>query len=400
MLTISDRIKNIPVSASVSMTQRARELKANGVDVIALSTGEPDFPTPEHALEAAYQAGLSGDTRYPPTDGTPELKKAIQQKFIRDNKLHYDLNEITTAGGAKQVIFNTMLATLNEGDEVLIPTPSWISYSDIVSIAGGTPVPLPCSEDNGFKPLPSELDAAINEKTKWIIINYPNNPTGATASYDDLKSIARILLDYPHVHILSDDIYEHLIYDDEKFFTIAQVEPQLKDRTLVVNGVSKAYAMTGFRLGYCAGPSDLIKVISNINSQNSSGAATFSMAASAAVLNGPQTLLKERATIYQQRRDYVLERIAGINGLSCNVPQGAFYLFINVSGYIGKTTTTGTKINNDSDFVMALMEEQHVVTVQGAAYGMSPFLRISYATSFEQLEKGCNRIEEFCNSCS
>ncbi|WP_271461082.1 pyridoxal phosphate-dependent aminotransferase [Pantoea leporis] len=399
MPEIADRLKNVTVSASVAMTQKARDLAAQGIDVVALSTGEPDFPTPPHAIEAAYAAARAGDTRYPPTDGTPALRKAIQLKFKRDNQLDYDVSQILTAGGAKQIIFNAILATINPGDEVVIPTPSWISYADIVRFAGGVPVALPCTQENGFKPLPADLDAAITDKTKWLLLNYPSNPTGSVASQAELHALGEVLLRHPQVWIMTDDIYEHLIYDDVHFYTLAQVEPRLVDRVLTVNGVSKAWSMTGWRLGFCGGPAPLIKAMSNVNTQNSGGVCTLTQAAAVAVLEGPQDLLQERARIYRQRRDYVLERLTSIDGLRCHKPQGAFYLFVNIAGYIGKTSAGGRLITNDADFVLALIEEQHVVTVQGAAYGMSPFIRLSYATSMERLETGCDRIAAFCGGC-
>ncbi|WP_312464719.1 pyridoxal phosphate-dependent aminotransferase [Pantoea endophytica] len=399
MPEIADRLKNVTVSASVAMTQKARDLAAQGIDVVALSTGEPDFPTPPHAIEAAYAAARAGDTRYPPTDGTPALRKAIQLKFKRDNQLDYDVSQILTAGGAKQIIFNAILATINPGDEVVIPTPSWISYADIVKFAGGVPVALPCTQENGFKPLPADLEAAITDKTKWLLLNYPSNPTGSVASQAELHALGEVLLRHPQVWIMTDDIYEHLIYDDVHFYTLAQVEPHLVDRVLTVNGVSKAWSMTGWRLGFCGGPAPLIKAMSNVNTQNSGGVCTLTQAAAVAVLEGPQDLLQERARIYRQRRDYVLERLTSIDGLRCHKPQGAFYLFVNIAGYIGKTSAGGRLITNDADFVLALIEEQHVVTVQGAAYGMSPFIRLSYATSMERLETGCDRIAAFCGGC-
>ncbi|WP_034945975.1 pyridoxal phosphate-dependent aminotransferase [Erwinia oleae] len=399
MPDIADRLKNVAVSASVAMTQKARDLTARGVDVVGLSTGEPDFPTPEHAIEAAYAAARAGDTRYPPTDGTPALRAAIQRKFLRDNELHYEINQILTAGGAKQIIFNAMMATLNPGDEVVIPTPSWISYADIVKFAGGTPVPVACREENGFKPLPADVDAAITTKTKWLLLNYPSNPTGSVATRDELLALGEVMLRHPHVWVLTDDIYEHLLYDDVTFWTLAQVEPRLRERVLTVNGVSKAYSMTGWRLGFCGGPLPLITAMSNVNTQNSGGVTTLTQAAAVAVLDGPQDLLTARAAIYRERRDYVLARLAEIPGLHCHRPQGAFYLFVNMAALIGKTSAGGRAIHSDTDFVLALIEEQHVVTVQGAAYGMSPYFRLSYATSMERLQTGCDRIAAFCSGC-
>lgn len=396
MPDIADRLKNVAISASVAMTQKARDLSAEGVHVITLSTGEPDFPTPDHAVTAAHAAALAGDTRYPPVDGTPALRAAIQRKFRRDNNLEYPLSQILTAGGAKQIIFNAMMATINAGDEVIIPSPSWISYADIVKFAGGVPVPIACPQENGFKPWPADLEAAITPRTKWLLLNYPGNPTGAIATRNELLAIAEVMLRYPAIWIMTDDIYEHLLYDNATFYTLAEVEPRLLDRVLTVNGISKAWAMTGWRLGFCGGPEPLIKAMSNVNTQNSGGISTLTQAAAVAVLDGPQGLLKERAAIYRQRRDYVLERLSSVEGLLCHRPQGAFYLFVNIAAFMGKTTAGGRSIANDTDFVMALLEEQQVVTVQGAAYGMSPFFRLSYATSLEILQEGCDRIAAFC----
>lgn len=396
MPDIANRLTNVAISASVAMTQKARELSAEGVHVVTLSTGEPDFPTPDHAIAAAHAAALAGDTRYPPVDGTPALRAAIQRKFRRDNHLDYPLSQILTAGGAKQIIFNAMMATINTGDEVIIPSPSWISYADIVKFAGGVPVPVACLQENGFKPRPDDLQAAITPRTKWLLLNYPGNPTGAVATRAELLAIAELMLHHPDIWIMTDDIYEHLIYDDATFYTLAEVEPRLLDRVLTVNGISKAWAMTGWRLGFCGGPEPLIKAMSNVNTQNSGGISTLTQAAAVAVLDGPQELLKERAAIYRQRRDYVLERLTSVDGLLCHRPQGAFYLFVNIAAFTGKTTAGGRKIGNDTDFVMALLEEQQVVTVQGAAYGMSPFFRLSYATSLDILQEGCNRIAAFC----
>jgi aspartate aminotransferase len=397
MPAIADRLKNVSISASAAMTQRARDLAAKGVNVISLSAGEPDFATPPNAIEAAHAAALGGDTKYPSMDGTPALKAAISRKFKRDNNLDYDASQIIVSGGGKQVIFNAMLATINPGDEVIIPTPSWISYADIVKFAGGIPVPVACPQQAGFKLRAEDLEAAITPRTKWLFLNFPNNPTGAACSREEMKAIAEVMLRHPHVWIMTDDIYEHLIYDDFEFCTIAEVEPRLYDRVLTMNGASKAYAMTGWRLGFCGGPKDLISAISNVNGQNGGGTATVVQAAAVAVLDGPQDLLKERAAIYKQRRDFVLSELAKIDGLRCHKPEGAFYIFPNMSGLIGKISKGGHKIETDTDFVMALVTEHHVATVQGAAYGMSPFFRISYATSMEKLTEACGRISQFCS---
>ncbi|MBD9638528.1 pyridoxal phosphate-dependent aminotransferase [Ensifer sp. ENS07] len=396
MPAIADRLKNVSVSASATMSQRARDLAASGVKVISLSSGEPDFPTPANAVEAAHAAALAGDTKYPPLDGTPALRQAIARKFKRDNNLDYDPSEIVVAGGGKQIIFNAVLATCNPGDEVVIPAPSWISYADIVKFAGAVPVPVDCPQQNGFKLRAEDLEAAITPRTKWLFLNFPNNPTGAACSRAEMKAIAEVMLRHPDVWIMTDDMYEHLIYDDFEFCTIAEVEPRLKDRVLTVNGASKAYAMTGWRLGFCGGPKDLIKAISNVNGQNSGGTSTITQAAVAAVLDGPQDILKERAAIYRKRRDFVVERLSSIEGIRCHKPEGAFYVFPNIAKLIGRTTKKGRRIENDTDFVLALLDEHYVTTVQGAAYGMSPFFRISYATGMEQLSEACDRIAEFC----
>jgi len=396
MPAIADRLKNVSISASAAMTQRARELAAQGVNVISLSAGEPDFATPTYAVEAAHAAALAGDTKYPTMDGTPALKAAISRKFKRENNLDYEASQIIVCGGGKQVIFNAILATCNPGDEVVIPAPSWISYADIVRFAGAVPKPVACPQDAGFKLRAEDLEAAITPRTKWLFLNFPNNPTGAACSRAEMKTIAEVMLRHPHVWIMTDDIYEHLIYDDFEFCTIAEVEPKLYDRVLTVNGASKAYAMTGWRLGFCGGPKDLISAIGNVNGQNGGGTATVVQAAATAVLDGPQDLLFERAAIYKQRRDFVLSELAKINSLNCHKPEGAFYIFPNMSGLIGKTSKGGRKIESDTDFVMALVNEHHVATVQGAAYGMSPFFRISYATSMEKLNEACARISQFC----
>ncbi len=396
MPEIADRLKKVKVSASAAMTDKARELRAQGVKIVSLSSGEPDFPTPPHAVEAAHQAALAGDTKYPPQPGTPALRAAIQRKFKRDNGLDYALDEILVANGGKQVIFNALLATCNPGDEVVIPAPGWITYADIALLAEATPVPVPCPENNGFKLRPADLEAAITAKTKWLILNFPNNPTGAACTRAEMREIADVMLRHPHVWILTDDIYEHLVYGGFEFCTIAEVEPALKGRVLTVNGVSKAYAMTGWRVGYCGGPKPLIAAMNNVHGQATGGITTVSQAAAVAALDGPQDLLAERAAIYQARRDMVVERLNRIPGITCHKPEGAFYVFPNIAGCIGKTSRGGRLIANDTDFVTALLAEQHVATVQGAAYGMSPYFRISYATDMETLEEGCDRIAAFC----
>lgn len=396
MFVSADRLRTVSVSASAAMSQRARDLAASGVEVISLSSGEPDFPTPTNAIEAAHAAALEGDTKYPPLDGTRQLREAIARKFKRDNNLDYDPQDILVAAGGKQVIFNAMLASCNPGDEVIIPAPSWISYADIVRFAGAVPVAVPCPRNYGFKLRAEDLEAAITPATKWLFLNFPNNPTGAACSRREMQALAEVLLRHPHVWILTDDIYEHLIYDNFEFCTLAEVEPRLFDRVLTVNGASKAYAMTGWRLGYCGGPRDLIKAISNVNCQNSGGTSTLTQAAVAAVLDGPQTLLRERATRYRERRDFVVDRLNAIDGIDCHRPEGAFYVFPHIGELLGRTSLGGRRIATDTDFALALLDEHHVTTVQGAAYGMSPFIRISYATSLAQLREACDRLEAFC----
>jgi aspartate aminotransferase len=396
MPALASRLNEIAPSASVVMTAKARDLAAQGIKVISLAVGEPDFDTPAHAIEAAHKAALAGDTKYPPQDGTKELKQAVQRKFKRDNGLDYALDEIMIANGGKQVIMNSMLATLDPGDEVIIPTPYWISYADMAKLAGGVPVPVTCPQNNGFKLRPEDLEAAITPKTKWLLLNFPNNPTGAACSREEMKALADVLLKHPHVWVLTDDMYEHLVYPPFEFCTIAQVEPRLKDRVLTVNGVSKTYAMTGWRVGFCGGPSALIKAMVNMQGQLTSGISTVGQAAAAAALDGPQDLVKERAAIYNTRRDLVVEMLNAAPGVSCHKPEGAFYVFPNIAGCLGKTSAGGRRIDKDLDFALALLEEKHVAVVHGGAYGMSPYIRISYATDTESLREACARIQEFC----
>ncbi|CAH0220024.1 pyridoxal phosphate-dependent aminotransferase [Roseomonas sp. CECT 9278] len=396
MPALAARMNEVSISASVVMTMKARELAAQGIKVISLGTGEPDFDTPRHAIEAAYKAALAGDTKYPPQDGTKELKQAVQRKFKRDNNLDYALDEIMIANGGKQCIYNAFMATLDPGDEVVVPAPYWISYADMAKVAGGTPVLVSCPQNNGFKLRPEDLDAAITPKTKWVMLNFPNNPTGAACSREEMLAIAAVLKKHPHVWVMTDDMYEHLVYDGFEFCTIAEVAPELKDRTLTVNGASKTYAMTGWRVGFCGGPKALIKAMINMQGQATSGISTVSQAAAAAALDGPQDLVAERAAIYKQRRDLVVDMLNAAPGIACHKPEGAFYVFPNIAGCLGKTTKGGRKIDTDTDFALALLEEKYVAAVQGAAYGMSPYLRISYATDTESLREACGRIQEFC----
>jgi len=396
MPALADRLKDVSISASVVMTMKARELAAKGIKVISLGTGEPDFPSPPHAIEAAHKAALAGDTKYPPQDGTKQLKEAIQRKFKRDNNLDYALDEIMVANGGKQCIYNALMATVDPGDEVVIPAPYWISYADMAKVAGGKPVLVNCPQNNGFKLRPEDLEAAITPRTKWVMLNFPNNPTGAACSRAEMQALAEVLNRHPHVWVMTDDMYEHLVYDGFEFCTIAEVEPALKDRTLTVNGASKTYAMTGWRVGFCGGPKALIKAMINMQGQATSGISTVGQAAAAAALDGPQDLVAERAAIYKQRRDLVVDMLNAAPGIACHKPEGAFYVFPNIAGCLGKTTRGGKRIETDTDFALALLEEKHVAAVQGAAYGMSPYLRISYATDTESLREACARIQEFC----
>ncbi|PWS37695.1 aspartate transaminase [Falsiroseomonas bella] len=400
MPALAARLKDVPPAASVVMTVKARELQAKGVKVISLAVGEPDFDTPAHAIEAAHQAALSGDTKYPPQDGTRALKEAVQRKFRRDNNLDYALDEIMVGNGGKQVLMDAMLAMLDPGDEVIIPSPYWISYADMARLAGGVPVTVTCPQNNGFKLRPEDLEAAITPKTRLLMLNFPSNPTGAACSRADMQAIADVMLRHPHVWIITDDMYEHLVYDDFEFCTVAEVEPRLKDRTLTVNGVSKTYAMTGWRVGFCGGPKELIKAMVNMQGQISSGISTVGQAAAAAALDGPQDLVKERAAIYKARRDMVVEMLNAAPGIACHKPEGAFYVFPNIAGCLGKTTAGGRRIDTDQDFALALIEEKHVAVVHGAAYGMSPYIRISYATDTESLREACTRIQDFCRALS
>ncbi|HEY4253578.1 MAG TPA: pyridoxal phosphate-dependent aminotransferase [Roseomonas sp.] len=397
MSDFAERLSAVEVSASAAMTALARDMRARGVAVISLSQGEPDFQTPPHVIEAAHAAALAGDTKYPPTEGTPALKAAVARKFKRENALDYAPDEILIANGGKQIIFDAMMATVNPGDEVVIPRPAWISYADMAKLAGGVPVGVSCPQNNGFKLRAEDLDAAITPRTKWVILNFPNNPTGAACSRTEMQAIAEVMLKHPRVRILTDDMYEHLIYDGFEFCTIAQVEPRLRDRVLTVNGASKAYAMTGWRIGYCGGPKALIKAMANIQGQSTSGVSTLGQAATIAALDGPQDLLRERAAIYKERRDLVVGMLNDAPGVTCHRPEGAFYVFPNIAGCLGRRSKGGRLIESDIDFVTALLAEKQVAVVQGSAYGMSPNFRVSYATDTSSLQQACQRIQEFCH---
>jgi aspartate aminotransferase len=395
MSIVSNNLKRIKPSPTLAVTQKARELKAAGKDVISLGAGEPDFDTPDNIKQAAIKAINDGDTKYTAVDGTPVLKDAIIKKFKRENNLEYQVDQVTVGAGGKHVIYNAMVATLNEGDEVVISAPYWVSYPDIVLLAGGTPIILECDEKQGFKINPSELEKSITKKTKWIILNSPSNPTGACYSEDDIKAIAKVLIKHPHVYILSDDIYEHVTYEGFKFFTIAQIT-ELKERVLTMNGVSKAYSMTGWRIGYAAGPKEIIKAIAKIQSQSTTNPSSISQAAAVEALNGTQDFIKERATSFQERRDFVVKALNEIDGIECLNPDGAFYVFPSCKGLIGKKDSSGKEIKTDTDFVKSLLENSGVAVVQGSAFGLEGFFRISYATSMDNLKKALEKISSYC----
>ena len=393
MSIISDSLKRIKPSPTIAVTQKARELRAAGKDVIGLGAGEPDFDTPKNIKNAAIKAIKRGDTKYTAVDGTPELKKAIIKKFKRENKLNYSIDQITVGSGGKQVLYNTFMATLNRGDEVIIPAPFWVSYPDMVLLAGGKPKIIKCTEKEGFKLTAKKLKNAITKKTKWIILNSPSNPTGAGYSKKEIQDLAKVLIRYKKILILSDDIYEHVRYDNFKFFTIAQIS-KLKDRTLTMNGVSKSYAMTGWRIGYAAGPKDIIKAIGKIQSQSTSNPSSISQAAAVEALNGRQGFIKTRAKAFRERRNFVVKSLNDIKGINCLTPNGAFYVFPSCRGLLNKKTG----LKNDTNFVQKLLEKENVAVVQGSAFGLDGYFRISYATSMKNLKKAMSRIKSFCES--
>ncbi len=395
---IADSLSRIQPSATIAISTKAMELKATGRDIIGLSAGEPDFDTPDNIKEAAIKAIRDGRTKYTPVDGVPELKQAICAKFERDNGLKYEPSQISVGTGGKQVLFNALLATLNPGDEVVIPTPYWMSYPDIVLLGGGKPVFVETNLGNGFKLQAADLEAAITPKTKWLVFNSPSNPSGAAYSHGELKALTDVLMRHPQVWVLTDDMYEHLVYDDFKFVTPAQVEPALYERTLTMNGVSKAYAMTGWRIGYAAGPAMLINAMRKLQSQSTSNPSSISQWAAVEALNGPQDFIAGNNEVFKGRRDLVVSMLNQANGLSCPTPEGAFYVYPSCEGLIGKTTPSGQQIKSDEDFVTALLADEGVAAVHGAAFGLEPFFRISYATSNEALEDACERIQRFCNS--
>ena len=395
---ISDTLSRVKPSATIAVTSKARELKAAGVDVIGLGAGEPDFDTPDNIKAAAIEAINRGETKYTAVEGIPELKQAIVDKFKRENGLDYDLSQVFAAPGGKPILYNAMMATINPGDEVIIPTPYWVSYPDIVLLAGGTPVFAEATLETDFKLSPEVLEAAITPKTKWIIFNSPSNPSGAAYSRDELKALTDVLVRYPHVWILSDDMYEHLVYDDFEFVTPAQIEPKLYDRTLTMNGVSKAYSMTGWRIGYCAGPVELINAMRKIQSQSTSNACSISQWAAVEALNGTQDFIPKNAEIFKGRRDLVVGKLNQIEGMICPKPEGAFYVYPSIKGLIGKKTPKGVEITSDAVFAAELLVDKGVAVVHGEAFGLSPNFRISYATSNKALEAACVRIADFCNS--
>ena len=397
MSIISDSLKRIKPSPTIAVTQKAKELKAAGKDVIGLGAGEPDFDTPDNIKKAAIDAIKAGDTKYTAVDGTKDLKEAIVKKFKRENNLNYTTDQVTVGAGGKHVIYNLMMATLNKGDEVIIPAPYWVSYPDIVLLAGANPIVIECSEEQGFKLSAKDLEAKITNNTKWLILNSPSNPTGACYTELEIKNLSQVLKRNPHVNILSDDIYEHVTYEGFKFFTIAQI-PEIKNKVVTMNGVSKSYAMTGWRIGYAAGDKEIIKAIAKIQSQSTTNPSSISQAAAVEALNGKQDFIPIRAKAFQERRDFVVNSLNAIDGISCLRPNGAFYVFPNCKKLIGKKDKEGKKIQNDSDFVQSLLENFGIAVVQGSAFGLEGFFRISYATSMKNLEKAMNKIKEFCES--
>ncbi|MGR6430209.1 pyridoxal phosphate-dependent aminotransferase [Rhizobium sp. PAMB 3182] len=399
MAFLADALARVKPSATIAMAQKARELKAKGMNVISLSAGEPDFDTPDNIKKAAIEAMNRGETKYSPVSGIPELREAIAKKYKRENGLDYTAAQVIVGTGGKQILFNALMATLNPGDEVIIPAPYWVSYPEMVAICGGTSVFVNATIDNGFKLQPEDLEKAITPKTKWLIFNSPSNPSGAAYTHDELKKLTDVLLKYPHVWVLTDDMYEHLTFDDFKFATPAEVEPKLYDRTLTMNGVSKAYAMTGWRIGYAAGPIELIKAMDMIQGQQTSGTNTIAQWAAVEALNGPQDFIEKNKKIFQGRRDLVVSMLNQATGISCPTPEGAFYVYPSCAGLIGKTAPSGKVIETDEDFVMELLQSEGVAVVHGTAFGMGPNFRISYATSEAQLEDACERIQRFCAAC-
>ena len=395
---LSQRLKKIKPSLTVSINVKANALRAEGRDVLVLAAGEPDFDTPQNICQAAIKAMNEGQTRYVPGKGTPALQQAIVDKFKRDNNLSYNLDEIMVGVGGKHIIYNAMMATLNPGDEVIIPAPFWVSYPDIVMLAEGKPIIVKCDALQDFKITPEQLENNITNKTKWLMLNSPSNPTGAVYSFNELKALSEVLLKHPNVLVLTDDIYEKIIYDDGVFSTIASVEPKMKERTLTLNGVSKAYCMTGWRLGYCGGPREIIAGMNKIQSQSTTSTSSISMAASVEALSGDQEFINLHNIQFKKRRDMVVENLNQIDGINCSIPPGAFYVYPSCEGIIGKKTSAGNTINTDEDFMNFLLESEGIAGVHGEAFGLSPYFRLSYATDEKTLEDACNRIERACNN--
>ena len=396
MIELSKSVSKINSSATITMSALANKLKSEGQDIISLSAGEPDFGTPKHIQEAAIKAIKAGKTKYTNPDGMPELKEAISQKFITENDLKYEATQISVGTGGKQILYNALMATLNPDDEVIIPAPYWVSYPDMVKLAGGSPKIIKTASENNYKLRPNDLRASITEKTKWLIFNSPSNPTGAGYTFKELKKLTDVLLEFSQVHILTDDIYEHLTFGNFKFVTPAQVEPKLYSRTLTCNGVSKGYAMTGWRIGYAGGPEKIISAMRKIQSQSTSNPCTISQWAALAALTGKKDFILENKIIFEERRDLVVKKLNGINGISCPIPDGAFYVYPDIKQLIGKKTQSGTVIFNDEQFALSLLEEENVAVVFGAAFGLSPNFRISFATSTHELQIACDRISSFC----
>ena len=398
MSFVAERLDRVSPSQTIAIASKARALKAEGRDIISLSAGEPDFDTPMNVKHAAIRAIEQGDTKYTDVAGTPALRKAVAAKFKRDSGLEYSIDEVIVGTGGKQIIYNAMMATLNPGDEVIIPSPCWVSYPDIVALADGVPVIVPCGQNSGFKLLPEDLEAAITPKTKWFLLNSPCNPTGAAYTETELQALAAVLLRHPDVWVFTDDIYEKLTYGDFKFTTIAQVEPQLRNRTVTMNGCSKAYAMTGWRIGFAGGPKTLIKAMDKLQSQSTSNTSSVSQAAAVEALDGPQDSIPMMVEVYQGRRDMVVDMLNAAPGLNCHRPEGAFYVFPSMNGCIGKTTAKGVKIVDDESFVIALLDEEGVAAVHGSAFMYAGHFRVSYATGTEALREACLRIQRFCQS--
>jgi len=399
MSILSESLSRIKPSPTMAVVKKATELKSAGKDIISLGAGEPDFDTPENIKQAAIQAIKDGKTKYTVVDGTIELKRAVIGKFKRENNLIYNEKQVSVGVGGKHVIFNAILATINSGDEVLIPAPYWVSYPDIILLAGGTPVVVECEESADFKILPEQIEKNVTKNTKWIILNSPSNPTGSVYSEQELKDIGEILKKFPNVYIMSDDIYEHVLYTKNKFFTIAQI-PELFSRTLTINGLSKSYAMTGWRVGYAGGPENIIQGIAKIQSQSTTNTSSISQAAAEEALNGTQDFIKIRSDAFKERRDFVVKKLNSIKGLSCKNPEGAFYVFPNCKDCIGKKDVNKKEIVNDTDFVTSLLENTGVAVVQGSAFGKEGYFRISYATSMKNLSKALDKIEEYCKQLS